>query len=301
MDGNKKLTIVTHSSGFHTDDIFAVATLFLVLEKTHDLTVVRSREKSIVDAGDYVVDVGSIYDPEKNRFDHHQQGGAGVRENNIPYASFGLVWKKYGEQLAGGLEAASRVDKLIVQPIDANDNGVQFLESKLNNMRPFDVGFLTSMFAPTWKEDLFSMDDVFKRLVSYAKVVIAREIVCIRDELEAEVLVAAAYNSSVDKRLIMIENSRHPWGEVLSKLPEPIYVVYENQTDHTWSVKGVRSDMMSYALRKKLPESWAGKSGEELEKVTGVVGSVFCHRARFMAVAKTKEAILEFAKIALAS
>jgi len=50
-----------------------------------------------------------------------------------------------------------------------------------------------------------------------------------------------------------------------------------------------------------LPESWAGKSGEELEKVARVPGAIFCHSGRFLVVAKTKEAILKLAAIALRS
>ena len=65
----EKITIVTHSSSFHTDDVFAVATLLLVLGDGVDVSVVRSRDMDIIKKGDYVVDVGGIYDPKINRFD----------------------------------------------------------------------------------------------------------------------------------------------------------------------------------------------------------------------------------------
>jgi len=48
-----------------------------------------------------------------------------------------------------------------------------------------------------------------------------------------------------------------------------------------------------------LPKSWAGKRDRELEKITGVAGAIFCHRNLFLAVAKTKEAILQLAELAL--
>ena len=56
----------------------------------------RTRDEERITKADYVFDVGGIYDPSINRFDHHQPGGAGKRENDIPYAAFGLVWKTYG-------------------------------------------------------------------------------------------------------------------------------------------------------------------------------------------------------------
>ena len=85
--------IVTHNSTFHADDVFAVATL-LIIEP--DAEVIRTRDENIISSADYVVDVGQIYDKDKKRFDHHQLGGAGKRDDGIEYASFGLVWKEYG-------------------------------------------------------------------------------------------------------------------------------------------------------------------------------------------------------------
>jgi uncharacterized UPF0160 family protein len=297
MSEPKKVKIVTHSSGFHTDDVFAVATLLLVL-KGSEVEVIRSRDQAVIDSGDYVVDVGGIHDPSKNRFDHHQSGGAGKRENGIPYASFGLVWNAFGSKLTENKEVADRIDFSIVQPIDSNDNGVQFVESTILGLRPVDVGFITSLFGPTWKED-GNIDETFMELVSYAKHFLIRIIKSFRDKVEAEKLVLENYENSEDKRVIILGNSKFPWEEVLSKFPEPLFVIYKNINADNWSIKAIRNDLFSYIPRKKLPEAWAGKMGEELEKITGIPGSVFCHNARFMAVAKTKEGVLKMAEIAL--
>ena len=299
MVGNKKITIVTHSSGFHTDDIFAVATLLLTLGGGDNISVVRSRDKSIIESADYVTDVGDLYDPSRNRFDHHQKGGAGKRENGVPYASFGLVWKEFGQKLSGDKAVADKIDQMIVQPIDAGDNGMKFFDARIPGLYPFDIELLTSIFYPTWKEDPDNFDDIFNTLVSYAKTIISRLIISVRDDTEAESLVVEAYKNSPDKRLIEV-GDRYPWEEVLSKFPEPIFVIYKNK-DNNWTIEGVRSDQFSYKSRKDLPESWAGRRDEELEKITTVAGAVFCHNARFMAVNKTKEGILKMAEIALNS
>ena len=95
MDMKKRIAIITHSGSFHPDDCFAVATLLIYLESQPLPAVVkRTRDAKVIKTGDFVVDVGNVYDPSKDRFDHHQEGGAGIRDNGIPYASFGLVWKK---------------------------------------------------------------------------------------------------------------------------------------------------------------------------------------------------------------
>lgn len=295
----KNIKIVTHSSKFHTDDIFAVATLLLVLGE-ENVEVVRSREMEVIEKGDYVVDVGGVYDASRNRFDHHQIGGAGKRDNDVPYASFGLVWKHFGEKLCQNKEVADRIDQIIVQPIDANDNGFQFLETKVDNLYPLDTGLLTYIFSPTWKEDSKNIDDVFMDMVSYAKVLIGRVIEVRLHAYEGEKLVIEAYKNAKDKRLIELDE-RYPWEEVLSKFPEPLYVIYKKRIDENWSMKCVPKDFFTYSNRKKLPENWGGKSGTELEKASGVSGAVFCHNARFMAVAQTKDAILKMAEIALNS
>lgn len=302
MDGNKKVSIVTHSSGFHTDDIFAVATLSLFLKKEgKEFTITRSRDMSIAEKADYLLDFGGIYDPSLGRFDHHQEGGAGKRENGIPYASFGLVWKEFGDKLTGNSKVTALIDQRLVQPIDAYDNGLAFMESKIEGLRSFDVGSITSIFYPTWKEDITNIDNIFIDLVSYAKFLLNRIITSNSDKVEAEDLVMKNYNDSIDKRLIVLDNSRYPWEEVFSKIPEVLYVVYQNMTDNTWSIKGTRNDLSKFETRKKLPESWSGKRDSDLEQISGVPGAVFCHNARFMAVNKTKEGILKMAEIALNS
>jgi uncharacterized UPF0160 family protein len=296
-----KIKIVTHNAGFHTDDVFAVATLSLILEKEgKEFSITRSRDLAIAEEADYLVDFGGFDDPATNRFDHHQEGKAGERANGIPYASFGLVWKKFGETLCGTKAIADKVDRVLVQPIDALDNGVPIVKSLRSDVLPLDLGYMTHIFYPTWKEDPAIVDERFLQVVSYAKTAIMRMITWVGNQVEAEAIVLEKYNASSDKRLIVVENNNYPWNEVLSKFPEPLFAVYYNISGDTWSMKCIRDDVMSFDCRKFLPEAWAGKRDEELEKATGVPGAVFCHNDLFMCVAKTKEGILKLAELALA-
>ncbi len=58
--------------------------------------MIRTRDLEVINKADIVIDVGGEYNADTGRFDHHQRGGAGERENGIPYSSFGLIWQKYG-------------------------------------------------------------------------------------------------------------------------------------------------------------------------------------------------------------
>ena len=55
----------------------------------------RTRDPSILDTCDIVVDVGGVYDESKQRFDHHQRGFAEVFGHgfNTKLSSAGLVYK----------------------------------------------------------------------------------------------------------------------------------------------------------------------------------------------------------------
>lgn len=296
ISNNKKTIIVTHTSTFHTDDCFAVATLLLFLNKTLDeVEVIRSYDKEHWTKGDFVVDVGGVYDENGNRFDHHQAGGAGARENGIPYAAFGLVWKKYGEKICGSFAVAKKVDQILVSPTDAHDNGVNIAQPILPEIHPYSLDQFVFMSNPTWKEDEGETDKNFLETVLFCKKILERTIVFLKDAEEARALVLQNYQESEDKRIVVLEKD-YPWRDALRELPEPLYVVYP-RSNSTYGVKAVSDSQ--FKNRKDFPLSWAGKRDEEMAKISGVGDAIFCHNGRFMAVAKSKEGAIMLAKRAL--
>ena len=289
-----KPTILTHDSSFHSDDVFAVATMLLIFPEAQ---VVRSRDNDKIAAADYVIDVGMRYDPAKNRFDHHQPEGVGTRPNGIPYASFGLVWKEFGEKIAGSLEAAEMVDIKLAQPLDAHDNGTVLVENKFKDVRDYTINdFLYSflLHPHETKEDLYK---IFIDLTVMARGLIEREAAKANETLRAERTVKEVYEKSEDKRILILPEEIE-WRRVVSQLPEVMFVIYP-RNDSKWSIRAVEESQ--YVSKLSLPESWGGKSGEELQQVTGVKDAIFCHRARFMAAAKSQEGALALAEIALNS
>ncbi len=289
---NKKKILVTHNGTFHADDIFATATLAILLD--NKIKVIRTRDEKIISKADFVYDVGGIDDAKTNHFDHHQIGGAGKRENGVPYASFGLVWKKYGETVCGSIEVAKKIDTKLVQAIDANDNGVN-LFNLVGETAPYTFQDIIFAYRPSWKEEP-DYDKAFFELVILAKKILEREIKKMQDELEARTIVIKAYEKSEDKRIVIIDGS-YPWGETLGSFSEPLYVVFPKT--NTWRVECVRKEKYSFENRKSLPESWAGKRDKELVEITGIPDATFCHNGRFMAVANSKEGAIALANKAL--
>ena len=103
----------THDGRFHADEIFALAVLNIFYT---DLEIVRSRDENVYKNADIIVDVGHVYDAENLIFDHHQRSFSLKRESGIPYASFGLVWKQYGELLCGSSKISEYIDSVVVHP-----------------------------------------------------------------------------------------------------------------------------------------------------------------------------------------
>lgn len=286
--------IVTHSGIFHPDDIFAVATLLLIFP---DAIVTRSRDKDVVEGADIAVDIGGVYDAELLRFDHHQIGGAGMRGNGIPYASFGLVWKQYGERLAGSEEAAVIEDKLIM-PIDAQDNGVAISRPVFEDITDYNIGdFFYSYLDHSTSSDE-SLQDTFMILVNIAKELLLREVERAREKVTSMKEVKNILDATSDKRIIVLDKELS-WKRILIPVPEVLFVVGPRK-EGNWGVRAVPKSLNSFELKKPLPESWAGKSDGDLQEVTGVTDAIFCHRDRFLVGAKTKESAIALAKLALA-
>ncbi len=291
--GMSQKVIVTHDGKFHADDCFAVAAL-LLLEK--DAKVVRTRDEKLFASADFVVDVGGVADGARNRFDHHQRGGAGERSNGIPYAAFGLVWKKFGAELSGSEEAAASLDARLVAPIDAHDNGVDIVSPRFDAVHPYEISDAIKSFTPSWEEEQ-NLDARFADAASFAKRILEREIARSQARLKGIRAVIAAYEAAADKRLIILPED-YSWKETLATFPEPLFVVHPQ--DGKWRLACVRDNPSVFKNRKDLPESWAGLREEELAKVTGVADAIFCHRNRFTAAARSRGGVLALANLALA-
>jgi uncharacterized UPF0160 family protein len=291
---NKKIKVAVHDGAFHPDDVFAVAILSIYLKKP--LKIFRTRDEKIFTKMDYLLDVGTEYNPKENKFDHHQEHWHEKRENGIPYATSGLVWKEFGVKITGSKEVADKIEEKIIEPIDAEDSGVEIYKSVFEKVSPYSFFDYLFSFNPTWKEETDPMK-VFLLAVSEAKKMLLREIKRAKDNCSAVDIVKSIYEKTEDKRIIILDNN-YPWRKTLINYSEPLFVI-SPKSNKTWSIDTVVKPNEKFLRRLYFPLSWAGKRDADLEKVTGVSGAVFCHNDRFVAVAKTKEGAIELAKLAL--
>lgn len=281
--------VITHSGPFHADDVFAVATLQLVFG-SNEIEVTRTRDESIINSGDIVLDVGGVYEPDRQRFDHHQVG-APVRENGVPYAAFGLIWKYYGENLCGSAEIVASVEKSLVMPVDASDNGFSLFNLTVPNLKPVTLSDLIGMFNPA-NGSSAEIDAAFLAITALARDVISRSIEHAKLKAGLKQIAANIYNSAENKQLLIFEVpiSR----TVLTDYPDVQMMVSPDNpvSSSNWLATAIPVASGSFELRVRFPEEWGGLAGEELAKISGIPDAVFCHRAGFLFVSKTQEGAL---------
>ncbi len=302
-----QLVAVTHSGGFHADDVLSAATLDLVFGLDKGVTLVRSRDRSVIDKADIVFDVGGIFDAEKLRFDHHQRGYTEKRPNGVPLSSFGLLWRKYGVEAcvaALGINVAPgdaekvavAVDIELVQGIDAIDCGAQAFLSRGGSVHVVSLSAMVGGFNPGWQETKRDFDAAFFSAMAVARQVLVNTAKSCQDMIAAEGKVLEA---KIEGSILLLEHN-HPWEAGLFKRTDRSslrYVVFPDVSG-SWRVQAVPVAPHSFSLLKPLPEGWRGLEWGNLDTVTGIPGGIFCHASGFIAGHTTREGVMALATLA---
>jgi len=297
--------LVTHSGGFHADELLSSV---ILTQLYPDATLVRSRDADVIapGAGKIIYDVGRDYDADAGIFDHHQRPNP-LREDGQPYSSFGLIWRHYGLDYLRALEVPEAdvedihrsIDAGFVLPIDLLDNGA---------LEPSVAGPLAGMTLPVLLESLKPAfdardpeadDQAFMAALPVARAFVEAAVRGKAAKRRAEAMVMQAIEAAGAGRVLELPQGM-PFRSAVEKAGADhlLFVVHPRGTD--WALTTIRKSGDSFEARADLPEAWAGLNDVALEEASGVPGAVFCHNARFIAVAQTREAILRMAEIAVA-
>jgi uncharacterized UPF0160 family protein len=284
--------IVVHNGHFHPDDVFAVAILKILYG---DIEVIRSRDTEVFKTADIRIDVGRKYNVETMDFDHHQKEGAGVRPNDIPYASAGLIWNHFGLKIVKNKFILNYLDEKLFSYIDAMDNGYEVFESV--KLYPYTINEVIESFYPDGKFADQEIDNSFLKAVDFAIQIITKEIKKGEDILKAREIIQKAIDENEPEILVLDEYCK--WKEALLSLENPVKIIIYPALDGDWSAQVVPVKLNSFTSRVDFPVSWAGLEGEEFENHTGVKGAKFCHRNLFIIRSENKESAFKLAKLAL--
>ncbi|KQV70324.1 MYG1 family protein [Rhizobium sp. Root1220] len=296
--------LVTHSGGFHADELLSSVILTRLFPQAR---LVRSRSPEWTTSGKdrIVFDVGGAYDAPAQIFDHHQRG-APQRADGQPYSSFGLIWKHYGSDYlaASGVPEAyietihASFDARFVLPVDLVDNGA---------LSPAVAGLLAGLTLPALLETLKPVfdeadpaaeDRAFHTALAIARSFVEARIAQSHAKLRAEALVQRAIADTGRGRILELPMGM-PFRAAIVKAGADhlLFVVHPREND--WCLTGIRRADEGFELRADLPAAWAGLTHRDLEAACGVAGASFCHNGRFIAAAKTREAALAMAELAV--
>jgi uncharacterized UPF0160 family protein len=180
---NSPLKIATHSGPFHADDVFSVAILLEhCLQKGIVPEVIRTRDQALIDAADIAVDVGGAHNPEKMRFDHHQQ-------KESTQASVGMVV----EFLTQTEESQKTPEDPLIKTLKALKKVVQDIDlTDLGKGGDKTLSQAIGSFNPTWEEDPTKMDEKFWEAVATTHTTLKKAIEEVRQNptIRPEVLCA---------------------------------------------------------------------------------------------------------------
>lgn len=277
------LLCATHSGPFHADDVLAWALLRVYY--CPDAELVRSRSSADWKRCDVVFDVGGVYDPARGRFDHHQQSYQG------PLSSAGMIldWLEGEGRVPPAVATALRAD--VVDYVDAVDNGRRVPDREV----PCFARIVEAYTHPP--ETLEAFDQAFHQAADFAAGYVRGIQAGVEQIEKARAAVLTAMREAVEQgRRVLFLDSYHKWKPVYyahggAEHPSD-YVVFPGM-EGTWRIIAIAPCEDSFDQKRPLPAAWAGLTGSSLEAATGVPGSIFCHKNRFIAVFKTRDAAIE--------
>jgi uncharacterized UPF0160 family protein len=297
--------LITHDGTFHADEVLSTVVLITLFPHAK---VIRTRDPALLGsagAESILYDVGGAYDPEANRFDHHQPG-AHTRQDGSPHSAFGLIWDRYGSEYLSliGVDpdlipgVAAEVDRSLVLGIDLLDNGA---------LDPSTLGPAAGLTLPSLIGDLnppYDAPEGAERSWFDVAVRTASDVLIARSKgteasLRARQDVLRSIDVAGDHPILELPRGA-PFGSAIREAGADhiSLVVHPRKTD--WVLSTVSVEQGSYVRRLDLPAAWAGLEGEALAAATGVPDAVFCHRARFIAVAGSRDGAMRLAELALA-
>ncbi|EDS31662.1 MYG1 [Culex quinquefasciatus] len=330
-----EIVIGTHDGVFHCDEVLACFML-QQLPKYERATVRRTRDLKVLDQCDIVVDVGAVFDPDTNRYDHHQASFQETLNSlrpeikvkrEIRLSSAGLIYTYFGEEVIRKVLERNSIanpeeelvrgvyrklyDTLIAE-LDGIDNGVPMFEGEPKYTINTHLSARVSHFNPAWNEAADDAEDVAKRFEK-AKAYVGAEFI---DKVlyyatrwwPARAIVEKAVRNRLEVHasgeILELENFC-PWKEHLYELEGehgiaglPKYVIYCNRPND-WRVICVPLEPASFVCRKFLARKWRGERDDKLEEISGIEGANFCHQTGFIGGNRTREGALRMAVVSL--
>ncbi len=298
--------LVTHSGGFHADELLSTVILSRLYPEAE---LVRTRDKSWITPaeGRIIYDVGGQFDAGAGIFDHHQRPNP-LRPNGQPYSSFGLIWAEFGRDYLRAQAVPEKdleqvhaaFDEDFVRPVDLLDNGAVDTAEAGPLFAGLTLPVLLESLKPVFDDRSEGADDTaFHAALTVARAIVEARIRHKAAKLRAAGVVLTAIKDAGTGRVLELPMGMPFRGAVeRAGADHLLFVVHPRNSD--WALTTIRTGDDTFETRADLPAAWAGLTDAALEQASGVEGAKFCHNARFLAIADSRDAILKLAELAVA-
>lgn len=284
----RERSLGTHDGSFHADEVTACS-LLLLFDLIDRDKIYRTRDPELLDRCEYVCDVGGIYNPQIKRFDHHQVDYKG----SLSSAGMVLLYLRDRQWLEPHLY--DFYNKALILGVDAHDNGLSRPEVGVSSFSQVVSNFLPIPYDSSAEE----MKEAFFKAVEFVVAHLDRLRKRYAYTLQCQAMVKQAMRESGS---VMIFEESIPWMDNFFDLGgehHPAEFVIMPSGKH-WKLRGIPPSMFErMKVRRPLPEAWAGLHEEDLRKVSGIKGAIFCHKGRFISIWETKEDAMKALHIAL--
>jgi uncharacterized UPF0160 family protein len=277
-----KRSFGTHDGSFHADEVTACA-LLLVFEQIDKDKIVRSRDLKVLSECEYVCDVGGEYDPKSKRFDHHQADYTG------DLSSAGMILLYLKDQGIIDTTLYEFFNRSLILGVDAHDNGRVTPEIGTCTFSQVVTNFVPAVYDASKEEQSESFFEALEFVEGHLRRLRERfhYIQACREKV-------AESMQKKDKYLFFEEAM--PWMECFFEMggeTHPALFVVMPSSGH-WKLRGIPPTLEErMKVRLPLPQEWAGLLDDDLKRVSGISGAIFCHKGRFISVWETKEDVFK--------
>lgn len=278
----------THSGSCHADEVTACA-LLLKFEMIDRDRIIRTRDERRLQTCDFVCDVGGEYDPARRRFDHHQAHYTG------DLSSAGMVLSYLLEEKVIEQKLYDYLNRMLIHGIDQIDNGKWDPKFGYCSFSQIIATYGPVIYEATDEQ----YDKGFFEALGFTLDLLERFLVRFDYIMQCESAVQLVMNQMGE---CLVFEKAMPWMEAFFELggdKHPAEFVIMPSGKH-WKLRGIPPNYeRRMEVRRPLPKEWSGLLAEDLKKVSGIPGGIFCHKGRFISVWETKEDAIRALKTVL--
>ena len=294
----QQLVVAVHDGTFHADDILCAAMLRYIYGA--NVQVIRSRNQYVLGTAHFILDVGGKDEVKEHQvwFDHHSKEKE-TYDNGIMMAACG----KLARFLLADIDQYyyNFLKENLLYMVEAEDNGQNAADFNLPNnpfsfvhcfnLQDFEGYSIMSQQEKAFNDASMLATKVFDRINS-RYVQLCKDMDVFEESLKSYDNNGYLFlNTHINMSLVLEYNEKHEKPIVLISFYD------KGKKDYKLQVVPVKDG--SFDSYIKMPKAWRGLRDSELDKVTGLTGSVFVHPAGFLGGWKEEEQVKKAAQMTL--